>query len=493
MSLRVSFRTFGCKLNQAETESIADGFSQAGAAIVPPGDGADLVVFNTCTVTSKAEQKARREMRLALRRNPDTVAIVTGCYAELDPEAVLAIGPRTIVVPGSRKDTVRTMAAGLAAASLEGLDLLAEAHRLADLAAGREPDAFAFVPGEARFHTRVQLKVQDGCDNRCTYCRVCLARGVSRSLEPGTVQSRSAALEAAGVAEIVLTGVNLSQYRSGGLGFPGLLELLAGDGGRMAYRVSSYEPDRVDEAFVRAFAMPGVRPHLHLSVQSGSDRILRAMGRHYGRDQVLRAAEAVRAVRDDPFIGADIILGFPGETDTDFRDTLDLLERLRPAWVHAFTFSPRPGTRAFDMKQRVPERVAVERAAAVQALAVLGKAAFAARRLGAVLEAVAEPYGNDDEEAGDDVAGFPAAAQAGDRAQAPGDRAQTTGDRAQVTVDGTRAGLPIYATSADYLKLEVHGAPPGLRGAFRCKADADPALVCLKPGIDLVANYMELI
>ncbi|HQO65423.1 MAG TPA: tRNA (N(6)-L-threonylcarbamoyladenosine(37)-C(2))-methylthiotransferase MtaB, partial [Spirochaetales bacterium] len=183
-SLRVSFRTFGCKLNQAETEALADGFSAAGAVVVGPGELADLVVFNTCTVTSKAEQKARREMRLALRRNPEAVAIATGCYAELEPEAVAAVAPRCVVVPGSRKGSVVGMASGLVAARLEGLDPLDELRRLAALAAGREADPFAFAPGDALFHSRPQLKVQDGCDNRCAYCRVCLARGHSVSLEP---------------------------------------------------------------------------------------------------------------------------------------------------------------------------------------------------------------------------------------------------------------------------------------------------------------------
>ncbi|PKL07731.1 MAG: tRNA (N(6)-L-threonylcarbamoyladenosine(37)-C(2))-methylthiotransferase MtaB [Spirochaetae bacterium HGW-Spirochaetae-7] len=393
MTLRASFRTFGCKLNQAETESIADSFAAAGAAVVRAGESADVVVFNTCTVTSKAEQKARREMRLALRLNPEAVALVTGCYAELEPDALAAVAPRTVVIPGSHKDALRGMAAGLVSARLAGLDLLSEARHLASLAAGKSPDPFAFVPGDARFHSRVQLKVQDGCDKRCSYCRVCLARGHSVSLAPGEALARAAALESSGIREVVLTGVNLSQYRSGGRGFPGLLELLVGGTERLAFRVSSWEPDRVDDAFVRAFTLPRVRPHLHLSVQSGSDRVLAAMGRPYGRDAVLRAAKAARAVRDDPFIGADIILGFPGESDDDFRDTLDLLERLEPAWVHAFTFSPRPGTPAFDMKPRVPERVAVERAAIVQAIAERGRTAFASSRLGRVLEAVIEDHG----------------------------------------------------------------------------------------------------
>jgi len=451
MTLRVAFRTFGCKLNQAETDSIADSFARAGAAIVDFESGADVVVFNTCTVTSKAEQKARREMRLAMRLNPDAVAIVTGCYAELDQEAVSAIAPRALVIPGSKKDHVRAIAPGLVSAALEGLDILDEARRLNTELCGRIPDPFAFVPGAARFHTRAQLKVQDGCNNRCAYCRVCLARGRSVSLDPGEALARAAALEASGVAEIVLTGVNLSQYRSGGFDLSGLLEHLIGGTSSVAFRVSSYEPDRVDDAFVRAFALPRVRPHLHLSVQSGSDGILGAMGRHYTRDQVLRAADAVRAARVDTFIGADIILGFPGETDDDFAGTIDLVRRLDPAWVHAFTFSPRPGTRAFDMKPRVPERVAVERAAVVQALAEEGKARFAARRIGTVVHAVADAH-------------------------------------ECIAADEQRGA--IVATSAEYLKLLVSGVPAGFRGEFACTVDSAAAPGSEGAGIDLVAHFI---
>ncbi len=454
MGLRVSFRTFGCKLNQAETESIADSFSRACAVVAGQGEAADLFIFNTCTVTSKAEQKARREIRLAIRLYPDAVALVTGCYAELDAEAVSTLAPRTIVIPGSRKDGLKALAAGLVAAKLEGLDLYSEARRLVDLAAGRVPDPFDYVPGDARWHSRVQLKVQDGCDNRCTYCRVCLARGRSVSLAPGEALVRAAALEARGVAEIVLTGVNLSQYRSGGLYFPGLLESIINGTQEMAFRVSSYEPDRVDESFVRAFGLRRVRPHLHLSIQSGSDRILAAMGRHYDRALVLRAVDSVRAVRDDPFIGADIILGFPGETDADFQDTVDLLEHIQPAWVHAFTFSPRPGTRAFELKPRVPERIAAERAALVQALAVRGKAAFASRRAGAVLEAVAETRDHD-------------------------------------AHDSIDTGVGTYATSSEYLKVLVHGVPPGFKGSCTCRATGVTSQGIGDELPDLVAEFMS--
>lgn len=465
-TLRVSFRTFGCKLNQAETESIARDFASAGAIVVAAGRNADLIVFNTCTVTSKAEQKARREMRLALRLNPEAVALVTGCYAELEPEALAALAPRCVVVPGSRKGALGGMAAGLVDARQEGLDLLDETRRLAAIAAGKTPDPFAFVPGEARFHARVQLKVQDGCDNSCSYCRVCIARGPSLSLEPGQILSRATALAELGVPEIVLTGVNLSQYRSGGLDFSGLLTALV-DGTRgVAFRVSSWEPDRVDASFVRAFALDRVRPHLHLSVQAGSDSVLGTMGRHYGRDQVLRAAEAVRAVRDDPFIGVDMILGFPGESDADFALSLDLLERLEPAWIHAFTFSPRPGTRAYSMKNRVPERVAVERAAIVQELALRGKAAFASRRLGRLLEAVVESVPGPDE-------------------SVPGPDVPATGPAAGGSVSATSA------TSADYLKLALRGAPAGFRGSCLCRVSTAAPPGLSENGPDLLADFVS--
>jgi threonylcarbamoyladenosine tRNA methylthiotransferase MtaB len=190
-----------------------------------------------------------------------------------------------------------------------------------------------------------------------------------------------------------------------------------------------------------------VRPHLHLAVQSGSDEVLAAMGRRYRRDAVLRASEAARAARGDPFIGADVILGFPGEGDDDFSDTVDLLERLEPAWVHAFTFSPRPGTRALDMRPKVPERVAVERAAVVQAIAERGKAAFAARRAGSIVDAVIE---------------------------APAE-----------------AGEPALATSAEYLKLEIRDAPTGLGGACSCRVDSEPPAEGLRHGVDLVASFVH--
>ncbi|TFG79263.1 MAG: tRNA (N(6)-L-threonylcarbamoyladenosine(37)-C(2))-methylthiotransferase MtaB [Spirochaetales bacterium] len=473
MSFSVSFRTFGCRLNQTETESAASAFAHEGARIVPFGEPADVVIFNTCTVTGKAEQKARREMRLALRRNPDAVLLATGCYAEMEPGAIAALAPRVVVLPGSRKGLLAKLASELCSAHSYGLDPLDEARRIVAESLGTRVDPFWFSIGDFWQRSRASLKIQDGCDNRCAYCRVCLARGGSVSLDPAEAVRRARELVAIGYPEIVLTGVNLSQYSSGGLAFPGLLDLLARDTDGAAYRVSSWEPDRVDDAFLRAFSSPRVRPHLHLAVQSGSDPVLRAMGRAYRCDDVLRAAASVRSAKSDPFIGADLIVGFPGETDEDFSATMDFLAALDPAWVHVFPFSPRPGTRAWSMKPRIPERVAAQRAAEVTAFAKERKRWFSKRRIGGIIEAVLETGVYSDDEPSD------------------------TGPLFAITVKDSSVPCPVALTaapvrhsralSADYLKLEVCGVPAGYRGAFRCRATAPGT----DDSVDLLAEFVD--
>ncbi len=454
MPFRAAFRTFGCKLNQLETEALAAAFRHAGAAVASFRDAADVYVVNTCTVTGKAEQKARREIRRALRTNPRAAVLVTGCWAELDPDAVRALGPRTVVVPGGRKDDVALLARDLAEAWEKGLDL-AEAAELGTAAlSGRVHDPFSFRPEDFLLHSRASLKIQDGCDNRCAYCRVCLARGASRSLEPGEVVARARSLAERGSAEIVLTGVNLSQYRSGGLSMAGLLDLLVRETEGVSYRISSWEPDGVDDAFLAAFASPRVRPHLHLAVQSGCDATLARMGRGYRSDAVRASVRRLREAKGDLFLGADVIAGFPGETGEEFRRTLELFRELDFAWLHAFPFSPRPGTRALGLRPRVPERVAGERVEALLALGRSGRAAYIERSEGRVTRAVLEYPGEEDAEGDLRDEGPPAA---GEEAAA----GKTSGRRGLRT--GLPTGGPMDAVSAEYLRLSVAGVPESLR------------------------------
>jgi threonylcarbamoyladenosine tRNA methylthiotransferase MtaB len=410
MPLRVAFHTLGCKLNQLETESLANAFALHGAVVLPfggeglvrDGDGAwgtvDLVVVNTCTVTGKAEQKARRIVRLALSADPCPAVLVTGCYAQVEATALSALGDRVLVLPGQKKEALLGLpdylaARGVACADYDsGADLLDSLRSWLTGPVFSSPGggAFAFNPDYFAFHSRPSLKIQDGCDNDCAYCRVHIARGPSVSLSAGEALERSRVLEAAGSSEIVLTGVNLSQYRDGITDFPGLLRMLLTGTRRISFRLSSYEPDKIDSAFLEVFAHPRIRPHVHLAVQSGADPVLARMGRSYGHADVLGAVRTLRSVRHDPFIAADLIAGFPGETEADAAATRDFACECDFAWIHAFRFSPRPGTMAVSMPGHIPERVAGERVDALLEIGRSGRSSYIARWAGRELKAVLE-------------------------------------------------------------------------------------------------------
>jgi threonylcarbamoyladenosine tRNA methylthiotransferase MtaB len=395
MKVSVSFLTFGCKLNQLETEALSEAFSRSGARVLPglPGaddpSGLDLLVMNTCTVTAQAEARARRALRLAREAQAGCLALVTGCWAELAPEEVRALGQRVFALPGGRKAELLDLPAFLSGLDPGSTDLASALEAWLSRPAPAK-DSFAFNPGSFALHSRPSLKVQDGCDNACAYCRVSLARGASVSLDPGLALERLQALEAAGAAEAVLTGVNLSQYSSGGLGFAGLLGHLLAGTSRIALRISSWEPERLDPAFLEAFGEKRIRPHLHLALQSGSDRILGAMGRRYTAARVLEGVEALRRVRDDPFIAADLIAGFPGEGEGEFQETLDLARAADLAWIQAFIFSPRPGTPAAGFPGKVAPGQAEERRARLALLAAAARKAYVGRWLGREVEAVVE-------------------------------------------------------------------------------------------------------
>jgi len=435
--LRVAFQTLGCKLNQLETESVADKFSDAGAEIVPFHVPADLYVVNTCTVTSKAEQKARHDIRAALAKAPHAVVMATGCYAQMEPGALAALGERVIVVPGDLKASLLSLARWLSDNWQGHGELL---HAALEWQAEFRGDMsslerFAFHPEHFAMHSRPALKIQDGCNNRCTYCRVCLARGPSVSLPAQEALARVRRLEEAGKSEVVLTGINLAQYRSDGMDFSALLMFLIEETDTIKFRISSYEPERIDKAFLATFANRRVRPHMHLSVQSGCAETLRRMARPYSAEQVRYAVQSLREVRDDPFLAADIIAGFPGETDTEFEASFSLLSELDLAWIHAFPFSPRPGTRAATMRPHIPERVTGERVGRLLALARRGKRAYIGRWLGRDVEMIVEHETSDAEDV-----------------EAP----HSIGSQKGPVAAPVTAGIPrIIGTTENYLKAEI--------------------------------------
>jgi threonylcarbamoyladenosine tRNA methylthiotransferase MtaB len=257
----------------------------------------------------------------------------------------------------------------------------------------KSDSVFNFTPEDFSFHSRWFLKIQDGCDNNCAYCRVRLARGKSVSLPVAAALERLRAFEAKGCQELFITGVNITQYRDNDTDLAGLLELLLEGTSKIALRLSSLEPERIDERLASALAHPRVRPHFHVSVQSGSGTILKSMRRAYNLHTVEKAVALLRSAKENPFLACDIIAGFPGETEAEFAETYDFCEKTRFAWIHAFPYSRRPGTAAFSFGDPVRDCDKTRRVEALIALGLRGRREYTKAWLGKELSAVVEKGG----------------------------------------------------------------------------------------------------
>lgn len=380
----VHFETLGCKLNQIESESACKSFSDFGFEITTsPATASEkysqkeiedtlICIVNTCTVTAKAEQKCRRVINLLLKTFVNSSVIVTGCYAEVEKEFISKMNPRIVVIPGTQKD-ILTKIPQLIKSEIEKNPELKELSLANFIKANLISENLKFLPQD-RFklstdtffnHSRSSIKIQDGCANSCTFCRIHIARGNPVSLDANEVLQRVQNLENSGQMEVVLTGVNLSQYRSKlgekTIDFADLLEYLNDNTTKINFRISSLYPERVDEELERVLRKSRVRPHFHLSVQSGSDRILDLMNRPYKAIQIEQAVNRLRNIYKNPFIACDIIAGFPGESEEDFEMTMELCAKCNFTWIHAFPFSPRPGTKAYTMKPIIPQYIVKKR------------------------------------------------------------------------------------------------------------------------------------
>ncbi|MCL2763129.1 MAG: tRNA (N(6)-L-threonylcarbamoyladenosine(37)-C(2))-methylthiotransferase MtaB [Treponema sp.] len=404
-SLSYSLYTLGCKLNQLESEAIADAFGKAGFTLVSgsavPTARPGLIIINTCTVTSKADQKARRLIRKALRENPEACVMVTGCYAALDPADITLLeqeaggtgGRRLFIVGGGDSSAAAKSALlDLPGYILDAMHMHGSLPHIVEswMACAKGDSPFGFKPETLTFHSRGYLKIQDGCDNSCAYCRVRLARGQSISLPKESALAQLRAFAERGCAELMITGVNITQYRDSGFGLAELLDYLLEQSTGIALRLASLEPEGIDDKLASVLANPRIRPHFHLSVQSGSDTVLRAMGRVYTAQTVEQGAALLRSVKDNPFLACDIIAGFPGETDADFARTAALCEQTGFAWIHAFPYSKRPGTAAFSLGNSVCERDVTQRVKTLTDLALRGRQAYTQAWLGRELSAIVE-------------------------------------------------------------------------------------------------------
>lgn len=380
---KIAFVTLGCKLNFSETSALAREFEKNGYERVGSSQVADIYVINTCSVTEHADKKCRNIIRKLHHQNADAVVAVTGCYAQLKPKEILDIEGVDIVVGADKKGNLFQIVRDYDTTGSGKLSYSCSINEVQTIFP-------AFSQGE---RTRSFLKIQDGCDYCCSYCTIPLARGKSRNLSIAVIVEEAKKIAASGIKEIVLTGVNTGDFgRTTGESFLELLKQLNDIDGIERYRISSIEPNLLGRETIEWIASgTKFQPHFHIPLQAGSDKVLAAMRRRYNTTMFREKIEMIREVMGDVFFGIDVIVGFPGETDEDFETSYNFLKDvIKPAFIHVFPYSKRPGTPAAVMPNQVDERVKHERVESLTALAHNLYEEYAARYKGTTAKVLFE-------------------------------------------------------------------------------------------------------
>ncbi len=379
----VGFATLGCRLNQVESQEMRALVEQAGFRAVEEGEAAHVYVVNTCTVTSRADFSDRQAIRRIIRANPDALVVVTGCLAQTDPDALRRMPGIDLVLGNQEKYRLPELLGSLV--KRDSPDV-----RVGRIADARDVPSAPIARMSGR--SRAFVKIQDGCQHRCAFCIVPAARGRSRSQEPKVLVEQVGSLIETGYGEITLTGVDIGHYgwdlvpRTS---LAALVSRLAEVEGLRWLRLSSVLPAYfTPELFEAVTTIPSVAPHLHLPLQSGSDRVLRIMRRPYNTAMYRALAERLAAAIPDLGLGADVIVGHPGESDSDFEATMALVEALPLSYLHVFAYSDRKGTEAAKMGDRVAASVIRERSARLRGLGAEKSLAFRRRLLGRAIEVV---------------------------------------------------------------------------------------------------------
>ncbi len=371
--MRIAFTTLGCKINQYESDQLRQNLLSQGNTIVPFDDEADVYIINTCSVTSKSDYQCRQVIRSAARRCREAKIVVTGCYASTRPEELKQLAGVTFVVGNADKASIPALI----------------------MHAGTAPVNSPAVSSSLSVRgtrTRAFLKIQDGCDNRCSYCIVPLARGASRSLEPSVVVREFDHLVREGCPEIVLTGIHIGTYGADLVSpssLTALLNLLIPYRGSARIRLSSIEPHEITPDMIGLLGKSLCR-HLHIPLQSGDETILQAMKRTYTPQFYLNLLNGIAGQVPGVALGADIMVGFPGEGEKEFNHTFELVRSAPLTHLHVFSYSPRPGTPAAGMKNQVPEPVKKERSEALRDLGREKNIAFGKKNFGFELKTVVE-------------------------------------------------------------------------------------------------------
>ncbi len=386
---------FGCRATQADGAAIERQFRDRGMDRASDPSGAQIVVLNTCTVTDSADRDARAAIRRIHRANPGCQIVVTGCYAQRAPRELAALPGVSQVIGNSHKHELVSIAAPVAQKA-DGREPIADQPIfVSDIFAHTELLA-APVFDAANERTRPNLKVQDGCDNRCSFCVIPYVRGQSRSLPLLRILAEVNSLVAAGYREVVISGINLGRWGRDlpdegrrEVSFETLIRAILDHTSLEKLRISSVEPmDWSDELISLVAQSPRIAKHAHVPMQSGSDRVLRKMHRKYRPWHYREKIEKIRAAVPTAAIGADVMVGFPGETDADFGQTRRMIEDLPFTYLHVFTYSPRPGTPAAAMREQVPVHAARERNRVLRELAAQKKSAFMHSFMGKPLDAI---------------------------------------------------------------------------------------------------------
>ena len=376
---KVAFHTLGCKLNFAETSTIARDFSAKGFEKVTFSEAADIYVINTCSVTENADKETKTIIRSALKQNPDAFVAIVGCYAQLKPEEIVKIEGVDLVLGATEKFKITDYIHDLTKKDL------GEIHSCEIV------DADFFVGSYSiGDRTRAFLKVQDGCDYKCTYCTIPLARGISRSDSMESVLRNAKEISEKNIKEIVLTGVNIGDYGKGEFGnkkhehtFLELVQNLEKVEGIERLRISSIEPNLLKNETIDFVANSKTFvPHFHIPLQSGSDKLLGLMKRRYKRDTYTNRVEQIKRIMPQACIGVDVIVGFPGETDELFMETYNYLNDMDVSYFHVFTYSERANTEAAVMENAVDRGVRKKRSKMLRILSAKKKRAFYENQLG---------------------------------------------------------------------------------------------------------------
>ena len=371
---KVTFYTLGCKLNFSETSTIGRAFEEAGYAKVKFDDTPDIFVINTCSVTENADKKCRQLVKKAMKVNPNGFVAIIGCYAQLKPQDIAAIPGVDIVLGANEKFNI--------VEHIESLDKLEET--IIENESIKETRDFvpAFSMGD---RTRSFLKVQDGCDYFCTFCTIPLARGKSRNASIAKTVVEAKKIADTEIKEVVLTGVNIGDFGQGGEeDFFQLTQALDKVDGIERFRISSIEPNLLSDEIIEFTLSQSQRfvPHFHIPLQSGSDKLLKKMRRKYERALFADRIRSIKTKNSDTCIGVDVIVGFPGETDADFMDTVNFLKDLDISYLHVFTYSERANTTAVKLGDPVPMNIRKERSKQLHLLSHKKKRAFYEENVG---------------------------------------------------------------------------------------------------------------